>query len=276
MHRLLSEQPAIAAYAELKPARYPDCTAVELMARTFFQILQDWKLNKQDIDGLLVCPAGMAAGSGADIFIHERLFDMLGIQPRFAETVNAGGATYAIMLQWAAMAIETGACQAVLCIGAGKFPSVSGGAAEAMAKMTSHEEFEFIYGTFIPAMYALGAMRHMHDYGTTPEQLARVAVTMRKWAQQNPKAITFGKGELSVEDVLASRVVATPFHLYDCSIPCEGGAAFIVSSGRKAREYAPQPAYLLGVGEYHSHGFIFEKRKDGFLVPQFRPVQSKP
>jgi acetyl-CoA acetyltransferase len=144
----------------------------------------------------------------------------------------------------------------VLCVAAGKFPDVGSGGAEAMARMVSDPDFEFIYGTFIPALYALAARRHMHDRGTTREALAAVAVSSRQWALRHPDAIMRSKGPLTIGDVLASRPIAEPFHLLDCSVPCEGGAAFLVARGDVARAIVRQPAYIRGFGEHHDHGPI--------------------
>src|SRR5690606_35734790 len=125
------------------------------------------------------------------------------------------------------------------------------GGGEAMARMVSDPDFEFVYGSFIPALYALAATRHMHERGTTREALAAVAVSSRAWALGHPDAIMRDKGPLTIADVLASRPIAEPFHLLDCSVPCEGGAAFLVARGEIARSIVEQPAYLRGFGEIH-------------------------
>jgi acetyl-CoA acetyltransferase len=253
-------EPAIAAATEIRPGRYPDRSGLDLYEQVLGQFLEEWSIDPKLVDGFLVAPAGMASGSGADIFVHEELADSLGLHPVFSETLNAGGATYAIMAARAALAIGAGRARAVLCAAAGKFPKVGGGGAEAMARMVSHPDFEFVYGTFIPALYALAATRHMHERGTTREQLAAVAVSSREWALRHPHALMRPQGRITIEDVLASRPVAEPFHLLDCSVPCEGGAAFLVARGDVARTLVPQPAYLLGYGEYHDHGPISQAR----------------
>jgi acetyl-CoA acetyltransferase len=247
--------PAIAANTELTPQRYPDESATDLQRRVVAKLIDENDIAPEDVDGLLAAPAGMAAGRNTDVFTHERLYDELGIQPSFASTVNAGGATYGVMLHQAALAIDAGQAESVLCLGAGKFPRVSEGG-EAMARMVSHEEFEFPYGTFIPALYALAIQRHMHEYGTTKEQLARVAVSARRWARQHPDALMRDEGELTIDDVLDSPEIAEPFHRLHCSVPTEGGGSFLVTSGERAAEIADQPAYILGIGEKHTHGSI--------------------
>jgi acetyl-CoA acetyltransferase len=244
----------------MRPGRYPEYDAHGMYDAVLRGFLQRWPLDPALVDGLLAPPAGMASGEGADIFVHEGLADSLGIHPTFSETLNAGGATYAIMAQRAAWAVSEGLARAVLCVGAGKFPKVGAGGAEAMARMVSHPDFEFIYGTFIPALYALAATRHMHERGSTREQLAAVAVSSRTWALRHPDALMRAAGSLTIEDVLGSRPIAEPFRLLDCSVPCEGGAAFLVTRGDIAREITPQPAYVLGAGEYHDHGPVSQAR----------------
>jgi len=97
-------------------------------------------------------------------------------------------------------------------------------------------------------------MRHMHEYGTTHEQLAEIAVATRKWAQLNPKAMM--RDPLTIDDVLSSRWIAYPFHIYDCCLVTDaGGAAVVVSPGR-ARSCRKKPVWLLGCGESHTHQSI--------------------
>ena len=247
---------AIAAVHEVPPGRYPDLDRLSIQEHVLAEFLAATDLAPDDIDGLLVCPAGLADGIGTDVFVHERLTDALGFTPRFAETINVGGATYSAMVARAATAISTGQATAVLCIGAGKFPTVGAGGGSAMAKITSHPDFEYPYGSFIPAMYALAATRHMHERGTSREALAQVAVTSRDWALRHPDAIMRTKGALTIDDVVGSRPIASPFRLYDCSVPCEGGAVVLVARADVARRITAQPAYIHGFGEFHDHGAI--------------------
>ncbi|MBE3558089.1 MAG: thiolase family protein [Ktedonobacteraceae bacterium] len=247
---------AIAAVSEMRPSRYPDYDDMEMYRQVMIKFLQDWNVHPHDIQGVMAAPAGMAGGGSAEIFTHEKLYDELGLHPRFSETINAGGATYSIMVQRAALAIAEGLADSILCIGAGKFPRVGAGGAEQMAKMISHAEFEYIYGPAIYAIYAQAATRHMYEYGTTREQLAQVAVSARKWALKHPDAFMRSKGEITVKDVLSSRPIAWPFNMLDCSVPCEGGGALLVTTDEIARRINAQPAYILGMGEYHTHGYI--------------------
>ncbi|MDN5938234.1 MAG: thiolase family protein [Salinisphaera sp.] len=247
---------AIAAAHEVRPGRYPELDRLRIQEYVLAHFLDACPLSPDVVDGLMVAPAGMADSVGADVFVHERLTDALGLAPRFAETINAGGATYATMVARATAAIRAGSADAVLCVGAGKFPVVGGGGGDTMAKIVSHPDFEYPYGSFIPAMYALAATRHMYERGTTRQALAQVAVTSRDWALRHPDALMRGDGPLTAADVFDSRPIASPFNLYDCSVPCEGGAVVLVAREEIARELSDQPAYIRGYGEYHDHGAI--------------------
>lgn len=247
---------AIAAAHEMRPGRYPHLDKLALQEEVVAEFLRACRVPRDIVDGLLVTPAGMADGRSVDVFTHERLMDALGLSPRFSETLNAGGSSYCLMVARAATAIAAGQADAVLCIGGGKFPAVGAGGGDAMAKLTSHPDFEYPYGAFIPAMYALVATRHMHERGTTRAAMAQVAVTSRDWALRHPDALMRSRGAITVDDVLRSRPIASPFNLLDCSVPCEGGGVVLVARAELARELDPQPAYVLGFGEFHDHGVV--------------------
>jgi acetyl-CoA acetyltransferase len=246
----------IAAVSELKPARYPQYDSFDIYRAVVQHFLREWRVKKSEINGLIAAPTGMAFGGATDVLTHERLFGELGLQPSYSETICVGGATYSSMVQRAALAIERGLADSILCVGAGKFPSVRNHGAEGLLKVVSHPEFEYLYGPTIHAIYAQVATRHMAEFGTTKEQLAQVAVSTRKWALKNPEAMMFSAGELTISEVLSSRSVASPFTKLQCSIPCEGGGAVLVTTQDVARRINPSPAHLLGWGEHHSHGYI--------------------
>jgi acetyl-CoA C-acetyltransferase len=110
-----------------------------------------------------------------------------------------------------------------------------------------YEEWEYPYGMTYNCMVALVAQRYMYETGLTPEQHASAAVTLRRWAQLNPHA-RFRK-DMTIEDVLNSRMVSTPLHMYECNVLCDGAHAFIVTSAEKAKSIAKKPpVYILGEG----------------------------
>lgn len=253
----MSEDVAIAAAFELPPGRYPESGCFDLFRQVLKGLIAQCPVKPQDIDGLLACPSGGVAGF--DPYVHEKLISELGIRPAMAEVVNLGGATFAAMVDRAANAIRAGQASAVICIGAGKFMKPSAGGAELMARVTSDIALEMPYGTFIPSLYALIASQFMAERGVTKADLARVAVAQRKWAVRNPHARMAAAGEITVEDVLASRPISTPFNLLDCSVPCDGGGAVIVARGDLARKWAAQPAWVLGYGECHPRGALSDR-----------------
>jgi acetyl-CoA acetyltransferase len=247
----------ILAASELPPGRR-GLDPVDLHLLAVRNLLAEWDLAGVPLDGFFACPAGMAdAAAPTDIFVYEAVIDHFGLRPRVAECLNSGGATYAVMVRRAVDAIRAGRCEAVLCVGAGTFPKVGAGAGDPMAAMVSHREYEAPYGGFIPAYYALAASRYLHETGATEEDLARVAVSQRRWARRHPHALMHDAPELTTADVLASRPIASPFKRFDCSIPTEGGGAFVVASGDVARRRRDAtPAWILGSGEYHGFGCI--------------------
>ncbi|RBY84386.1 thiolase family protein [Blastococcus sp. TF02A-26] len=147
-------------------------------------------------------------------------------------------------------AVEAGEADVVLVVAAeaGAYTDRS-----ATAPWTRPEnEFVVPFGLFTAAEFALVARRHMITYGTTPEQLARVAATIRTNGSTTPGAVYAGRGPVTVEDVLASRMVADPFHLLDCSMTSEGGCALVIAATDRAADTASTPVHVLGSGSDHA------------------------
>jgi len=111
-----------------------------------------------------------------------------------------------------------------------------------------NNEFVVGYGMFTAVEFALMARRHMERYGTTSHQMATVAATIRNNGHANPEAIYHGRGPFTADDVLASRLIAEPFHLLDCSTTSEGGCALVLAAADRAEECASRPAWVLGGG----------------------------
>jgi acetyl-CoA C-acetyltransferase len=246
----LKGKAAAIGIAELKPWKEapPDVTPLKLMGQLTAVALSDAGLEKNDIDGFLV---GMPFADPGMLYPASAC-EVLGINPRMLNVVDIGGATPAGMIWRAAAAIDAGMCQAVLCIvadlnkiGDQKVPVVS-----------VQREFESPYGNIgANCGYAMIAQRHMYEYGTRPEQMAKVAVDQRTNALKNPLA-TFNDKPLTIEDVLASRMIVDPLHIFEIVSPCSGGAAVIVASPEIARRAKNPPIWLLGAGEYSNHASI--------------------
>ena len=151
----------------------------------------------------------------------------------------------------AALALEAGICNAVLiCYGSNQ--RTAGGRLVSMSEAQWHEA---PYRPRHPiTAYALAAQRHMHEFGTTREMLADIAVSARQWANLNPAA--FARGPLTREDVLCARTVSDPLTARDCCLVTDGGAACVMVRADRARALKNKPAYVLGVGGAHSHRSI--------------------
>jgi acetyl-CoA acetyltransferase len=180
----------------------------------------------------------------------------LGLRPRHLSTVDLAGASGAAMVQQAATAVEAGLCTTALCV-AGQNLLSHNSRAQAVKSMaesgSAHPQFEVPYGPLVPSLYALVAQRHMHQYGTTSEHMAEVAVAIRSHAALNPAA--HKRDPITVADVLASRMISSPLHMLDCAIVSDGAAALIVTTAERARDLKTRPVHLLGsgLGVRHSH-----------------------
>ena len=174
--------------------------------------------------------------------------EMLGIQPRFTDNNRTGGSTFLSYTLMAAMALKEGLCETALIFYGSNQRTASGKLVSSVKPFA----YEAPYAPIFPATsYALAASRHMHDYGTTREQLAAVAVAARAWANLNPQA--FMRGPLGVADVLASRMVSSPLTVRDCCLVTDGGAAIVMTRADRARHLPKKPVYLLGAAAATTH-----------------------
>ena len=219
----------------------PGFTPLDLIGQATSRALEDAGLEKQDVDGLF----------SASAYHHMPTLSVgeyLGIRPRYSDATSMGGSSFVAHLFHAAAAIDAGLCEVAL-IAYGSTQRSAGG------RLVSGSEtlpYEAPYRPRYPvSMYALAASRHMHEYGTTREQLAEVAVAAREWAKLNPRA--FVRDDLSVEDVLDSRMVSSPLTVLDCCLVTDGGGAVLATSAGRARNLRKPPVYLLGAGEAHWH-----------------------
>ncbi|MTD54677.1 acetyl-CoA acetyltransferase [Amycolatopsis pithecellobii] len=224
----------------------PGLSALDLIGQATARALADAGLTKNDIDGVLC---------------HSAFFDLppsavaeyLGIQPSYTDSTAIGGASFVGYLQHAASAIEAGLCEVALITYGSTQRSSSSGLVTSGPALVKSDETPF--GPRMPVTaYALAAARHMHEFGTTREQLAEVAVAARRWAQLNPAA--FKRGPLTVEDVLSSPMVSSPLTVRDCCLVTDGGGAVLVTSKARAKTLRRPPVYLLGCAEAHTHRHI--------------------
>ncbi len=246
---------AIAGVGTSKVGQVPDRSALQLQADAARAALEDAGLRMSDIDGLLTTPVRVEHWNmPCGVVAHH-----LGVKATYLSTVDLAGASGCGMIHQAAMAVATGQCTTVLCV-AGQNLLTHGSRAKAVKSMaeggSAHPQFEVPYGPIVPSLYALAAQRHMHEFGTTPEQLAEVAVTIRRHASLNPNA--HKREPITVEDVLKSRMITSPLHILDCAIVSDGAAAAIVTTPERARDLRKRSVHLLGQGYGLRHSHIGE------------------
>ena len=223
-------------------------TAYDVMAQSALAALGDAGLKLSDVDGLFCTmmedsmPALMAA-------------EYLGIQPRFIDGTMTGGSSFVNYLTSATMALEAGLCDVALIVYGSNQRTASG----KLVTASRPPAYEAPYNPRYPiSAYAMAAARHMHEFGTTREQLADVAVAARAWAQHNPEA--FERGPLSREDVLGARMVGDPLTVRDCCLVTDGGGAIVMVRADRARDFPKAPVYVLGSAAESSHRQISQMK----------------
>lgn len=248
----LSGAVAIVGIGDTEVGKLPGRGATELTIDAAARALRDAGIDKTAVDGLIT------SNSMVDPHMYhaEMVAEAMQIFPRYCMTLAAGGATSFSAVHHAASAIAAGLCETVLISSADNLKTgLSREAAMAQQSSTGHPQFERPYGAPVIASYAFIAQAHMHEFGTTAEQLAAVAVTTRRHASLNPAAEK--REPIEIADVLRSRLIADPLHLLDCSLVSDGGSAVVVTSAERALDHAADPVYVLGVGEGHSHEHVF-------------------
>jgi acetyl-CoA C-acetyltransferase len=236
---------AVIAGAYEHPTRWaPDKTAFQIHAESARGALADAGLSLADVDAY--CTSGV--GPIGVIAMTEHL----NLQPRYVDSTSIGGSSFVAHVNHAAAAIAAGLCEVAL------VTYGSTAASERFAVGTGGgfagdppDYFEAPYGPTVVGSYALVAQRHMHEFGTKPEQLAQIAVTTRRHASLNPAARF--RDPITVDDVLASRIVSSPLHLLDCCIISDGGGAVVVTSAERARDLRKPAIAVLGGSEAVCH-----------------------
>jgi acetyl-CoA acetyltransferase len=246
---------AIVGAADTQVGVVPDKSATELCVEAILLALRDAGIGKHEVDGLVTCNS-MAQPM---LYHAESIAEYLQIAPRYCFAAGAGGGTTFSVLHHAAAAIVTGMAQTVVVAMADSLRSgLTRDQAMLMQSSTGHPQYEQPYGPTVPAYYALIAQAHMAAYGTRAEHFAEIAVACRAHARRNPAAQM--REPISVEDVLASRLIADPLRLLDCSLVSDGGAAIVLTSAERAKDFPHPPVYLLGIGEGHGHEHISQAR----------------
>ena len=252
MARSLSGEVAIVGVGETPVGKVPGKSALWFNAEATRVALRDAGLDKSQVDGLLTGTSFVAPFHRMSVAVSE----YLGIQPTFSNTLEVSGATAAASIGLAAAAIHSGLAEAVVvCCGDNMLSGMTRDRAVQALVSSRDPQYEAPFGLLVPTTFALTAQRHMHEYGTTREQMAQVAVTMREHARRTPGAQM--QAPITVQDVLASKPVTTPYHVLDCSLVSDGGVAFVLTSAERPRDFPKPPVYVLGAGESYTQEHIF-------------------
>jgi acetyl-CoA acetyltransferase len=235
----------------------PDMTVLDHHLLGIRNALDDAGLELSDVDGLII-----AAGGGIGGLSPMGLAEYLGIRPTFVDGLSVGGSSFVYHAARAALAVGTGLCEvAVVATGqkgkTGGRPGrgIRGSGGGGPPPQGSGSFFwDSLAGLPLIGAYAMAARRHMHEYGTTSEDLAEIAVAARYHATMNPKAQY--QDPITVDDVLNSRWIAEPLHLLDCCVVSDGGGAYVVTTADRAKDLRKPSVKMLGYGEKVGHAGI--------------------
>jgi acetyl-CoA C-acetyltransferase len=229
----------------------PDTSLAQLHAEVAKGALDDAGLSKSDVDGYF-CASGDTPGLGG-----LSMIEYMGLKLRHIDATDTGGSSYNVHVGHALQAIAAGRCNVALVTLAGR-PRSEGmqtGTAPRMGNVQQPDvQFEFPYGPATANMYAMAARRHMHEFGTTSEQLAEIAVGIREFAGLNPDAMY--RDPITVADVVGSRLIADPLHKLDCCVVSDGGGALLITTAERARDLRQPPVYVLGSAAAMTHWTI--------------------
>ena len=227
-------------------------TVLQIQAESAKAALDEAGLTLADVDGLLT--AGLWGIGGPGLLMTLTVGEYLGIVPRFVDGTQIGGSSFECHVAHAALAIEAGYCDVAL-ITYGSTQKSERSRNLAGRPPILNMQFESPWGLPTPVGgYAMAAMRHMHEFGTTPRHLAEVAVSTRKWAQLNPNATM--RDDLSHDQVLSGPLISDPLHLNDCCLVTDGGGAIVMTTAERAKDLRKKPIAVRGYGEAQSHWTI--------------------
>lgn len=217
---------------------------IDLMAQGIHRALLDAGLGLKDVDGLF-CATTQARTSAMS------LVEYLGLPNAYTDNTIVGGSSFEIHVAHAQAALEAGLCTVAIVT----YGSTQRTVGRRGASPREHNPYETPFKPFLPASaYAMAASRHMHEFGTTREQMAEVAVAAREWAMLNPAA--WEKKPLTIAEVLNARKISDPFTVRDCCLVTDGGGAIVLTTPDRARSLKKKPVYVLGCGQSITHASI--------------------
>lgn len=246
----ISGQCAIVGIGQTPFTRGTEKSTLHLHLDAALEAIADAGLSAAEIDGVM---PNELAGTVAEDFILNLGLPALA----FSSTLRTGGASFASAIQSAALAVHCGVAKHVLVVAgrrgysAQRVSLTSEGAIAPHPVMRSIDEFERTFGNTVASQwFAQAARRHMHEFGTTSEHFGHIAVACRKHANLNPRALMHEK-TLTLEQHQASKLIADPLRLFDCSLETDGATAVVITSMKRARDLPKPPVALLGFGEGH-------------------------
>jgi acetyl-CoA acetyltransferase len=252
---------AIVGTGEVPTGRFPDKGAISFALEAARHAIRDAGIEKDEIDFVIPTTAVFSFQFSNELTTC-RLVEELGLRNVTANaTVFSGGSSSTNALRIASALIETGRARTILfvhCDKLGTGVSAQGGI-DLFSTAGISMEWEVPYGQHYSTVAALATQRYKYETGTTDEQLSAVCVSNRKWAELNPNA--FFRKPLTIEEVMASKMLSTPLRAKHSNMLFDGGAAFIVTSADRARELTPRPAYVLGEGGVVTH-FAYHQEPD--------------
>lgn len=235
-------------------------TPLQLQAEAAVLAMKDAGITREQVGALFT---GRSPTTYSVRQFNQRVVNELKVSPTLTSEITSHGAGALGALQYAAMALETGVVDYVLCTTG----DASGLWFDANDKFSTNAvgeadpQFESPYGSSTVSLYAQAAQRYMWEHGVTGEQLAHAAVQNRKWALRHPDAAMHSKGEITVQDVVSSRMIASPLHLLDCApwYPGSVATAAVVTRSDIAERHRPDPIYLAGIGQRITHEWITDR-----------------
>lgn len=242
---------AIIGAAESDYGVLPGRTELELHAQAATRALAEAGLGRDDVDGLFTVTQ--------EFLRHPSLTvaEYLGLRPTYEDSTAVGGSSFEVLVEHAMAALQSHRIDVALITYGSTMRSSSGrtlGTGMAIPTSPYSQQYEEPFGVNIVSSYALAAQRHMYQYGTTSEQLAAIAVTMRNNAGRNPLAMY--QDPISVDDVLASRVVASPLHKLDCCVVSDGGGALVLVREDAVGSSIKPPVWVMGASHSNDHQII--------------------
>jgi acetyl-CoA acetyltransferase len=247
-------------------------SAVELQVRAACKAMQAAGVTPRDIGAFFT---GRPPVEDLAPQWNMTMVDALKLTPRVCTSVTNHGAGHLSALRYAAWSVMAGAAELAL-VTSGSNASLWLDSMQTTSVFECDPQFEGCYEPTTPSIYAQIASRYIHEHGITAEQAARVAVEHRKWGVRHPLAVAWQKPLLTVDDVLASRMIASPFRLLDCAswYPGGTGVAVVVASAERARQMTPNPVYIAGFGECVTNESVTERLTAGAFGAELRSVSE--